>query len=91
MIIQKPMEVPSFGWLQIVGFAGIVEVQIYNEQAHAQSSRTTKSGRIGMHIQCPYMRVALSPVVTLSGWGGHPKLLSRIRGLGAGDMSGFST
>ena len=37
------------------------------------------------------MRVALFPEVTLSGWGGHPKLLSRVRGLGAWDMSGFST
>ncbi|CAE7497079.1 FCPE, partial [Symbiodinium pilosum] len=25
-------KVPAFGWLQIVGFAGIVEVNIYNEQ-----------------------------------------------------------
>eukprot|EP00439_Symbiodinium_sp_Y106_P046353 s1449_g5.t3 len=25
-------KVPAFGWLQIVGFAGIVEIQIYNEQ-----------------------------------------------------------
>ncbi|CAE7832210.1 FCPF [Symbiodinium sp. CCMP2592] len=25
-------KVPAFGWLQIVGFAGIVEIQVYNEQ-----------------------------------------------------------
>ncbi|CAE7946400.1 FCPB, partial [Symbiodinium sp. KB8] len=27
-------KVPAFGWLQIVGFAGIVEVNIYNEQVN---------------------------------------------------------
>lgn len=27
-------EVPSLGWLQIVGFAGIVELNIYNEQVN---------------------------------------------------------
>ncbi len=29
-----PGEVPSLGWLQIVGFAGIVELNIYNEQVN---------------------------------------------------------
>ena len=28
------MQVPSLGWLQIVGFAGIVELNIYNEQVN---------------------------------------------------------
>ena len=27
-------QVPSLGWLQIVGFAGIVELNIYNEQVN---------------------------------------------------------
>ncbi|CAE7832187.1 FCPB [Symbiodinium sp. CCMP2592] len=29
-------KVPAFGWLQIVGFAGIVEVNIYNEQINSE-------------------------------------------------------
>ncbi|CAE7886965.1 FCPE, partial [Symbiodinium microadriaticum] len=48
-------KVPAFGWLQIVGFAGIVEVNIYNEQVNNEPGNYG-AGFLGLRSRPPVLR-----------------------------------